>query len=64
MGAAMTYAPPIPDQLSPLDSAGIAAVQTWLHNTSNYDKALTVADGQCLKCHVNATDDAGVGKTF
>lgn len=64
MGAPMTYAPPIPDQLSPLDSVGIASVQAWLHDPTNYAKALTVADGQCLKCHVNATNDAGVGKTF
>jgi hypothetical protein len=63
-GAAMTYAPPIPNVLSPLDTAGIAAVQAWLNDPVNYEEALTVADGQCLKCHVNAADNAGVGKTF
>jgi hypothetical protein len=64
LGAPMTYAPPIPDFVASGDTAGIAAVQAWLEDPVNYEEALTVADGQCLKCHVNATDDAGVGKTY
>ena len=63
-GAAMTYAPPVPDVLAFSDAAGIAAAQAWLEDPVSYEEALTVADGQCLKCHVNTTNDAGVGKTY
>ncbi len=64
VGAAMTNVPPIPDVLAATDSAGIAAVQAWLNDPVNYEEAVTVQDGQCLKCHVNAADTAGVGKTY
>jgi len=46
------------------NTALIASTQAWLDDPANYEKAVTVQDGQCLKCHVNATDDAGVGKTY
>jgi len=64
VGAPMTYVPPIPDLLAATDVTGITNVQAWLDNPINYEEALTVADGQCLKCHINATNDAGIGKTF
>jgi len=63
-GSSMTYAPPIPDQINSNNTALITSTQAWLNDPTNYAKAVTVADGQCLKCHVNATNDAGVGKTF
>jgi cytochrome c553 len=64
VGAPMTYAPPIPDQINANNLALITSTWAWLDDPVNYEEALTVADGQCLKCHVNATDDAGVGKTY
>ena len=64
VGAAMTNDPGLPDVVAFSDTAGIAAVQAWLDDPLNYEEATTVQDGQCLKCHVNATDDAGVGKTY
>jgi len=63
-GAAMTYAPPIPDVINANNAALIASTQAWLDDPVNYEEALTVADGQCLKCHVNAANNAGVGKTY
>jgi len=69
VGAEMTYAPEsggvaIPDKVDFGDAAGLAAVQAWLEDPVSYEEALTVSDGSCLKCHVNSTNDAGVGKTY
>jgi hypothetical protein len=64
VGAAMTNAPAIPDVVAAGDTAGLATVQAWLEDPVNYEEAVTVADGQCLKCHVNAGETAGVGINF
>ncbi|HET6351281.1 MAG TPA: hypothetical protein VFG89_04005 [Coriobacteriia bacterium] len=64
VGASMTNAPPIPDVINSNNTALITATQVWLDNPTSYEEAVTVSDGQCLKCHVNSTDDAGVGKTY
>ncbi len=64
VGAGMTNVPPIPDVIASGNSAVIASTQAWLDDPVNYEKSTTVQDGQCLKCHVNATNDAGVGKTY
>jgi len=64
MGAASAYDPPVADYLAFSDTAGIAAAQLWLHDPINYEEAITVNDGECLKCHVNSTNDAGIGKSF
>lgn len=67
-GATMVNGPveagEIPAIVAADDTAGLAAVQAWLEDPVSYEEATTVQDGQCLKCHVNTTDDAGVGKTF
>lgn len=67
-GGTMTNGPVeaglIPDVVAAGDTAGLAAVQAWLDDPMNYEEAVTVADGQCLKCHVNNADAAGVGKTY
>jgi hypothetical protein len=64
VGGSMTYAPPISDVYAFGDAAGIAAAQAFLDSSTSYDEAITVADGQCLKCHVNAAETAGVGKNY
>ncbi len=64
VGAAMTNAPPIPDVIAANNTALITSTQAWLNDPVNYEEAVTVQDGQCLKCHVNAADNAGVGKTY
>lgn len=70
VGGTMTNAPrlgngqPVPELLTPAQTAELAQVQAWLDDPVSYEKAVTVADGQCLKCHVDATDTLGVGKTF
>jgi hypothetical protein len=63
-GAAMTLAPPIPDFYTPGTASDIASVNAWLATPANQAMALTVGDGQCLKCHVDSTNSFGVGKTF
>ena len=63
-GGAMANAPSVPEAIDFTDAAGLAATKAWLEDPANYEKAVTVQDGQCLKCHVNATNDAGVGKTY
>lgn len=67
-GAVMSNGPVelglIPEFLAADDAAGIAAVQAWLDDPINYQKSTTVQDGQCLKCHANTSNTAGIGKTF
>jgi len=67
-GATMTNGPVeaglIPNVVAAGDTAGLASVQAWLEDPVNYEEAVTVADGQCLKCHVDTTDTLGIGKTF
>ncbi|HET6351280.1 MAG TPA: hypothetical protein VFG89_04000 [Coriobacteriia bacterium] len=67
VGAPDTYGPVenglIPNYAASGDAA-VAAAQAWLEDPASYEEAITVHDGQCLKCHVNATDDAGIGKTY
>ena len=64
VGDAMDNAPPIPDVINANNTALISSTQAWLDDPVHYEEATTVQDGQCLKCHVNAADDAGVGKTY
>jgi hypothetical protein len=46
------------------DLSGLAAIQAVLDDPLVIEEAQATADGACLKCHVNGTNDAGVGKTF
>jgi hypothetical protein len=64
VGDTMNNAPPIPDVIDFANTAEIASVQAWLEDPVHYEESTTVQDGQCLKCHVNAANDAGVGKTY
>jgi cytochrome c553 len=64
VGGTMTYAPPVSDVYLASNAAGIAAAQAFLDDPASYEEAITVADGQCLKCHVNAAETAGVGKSY
>jgi hypothetical protein len=64
VGDTMSNAPPIPDVIDFANTAEIASVQAWLEDPVHYEESTTVQDGQCLKCHVNAANDAGVGKTY
>lgn len=63
-GGTMTNVPPIPEYLTATDTAGLGVVQAWLDDPINYEEAVTVQDGQCLKCHVNGAESAGVGINF
>jgi hypothetical protein len=67
-GASMTNGPVeaglIAEKYAFSQTASISAAQTWLEDPDSYEEAVTVADGQCLKCHVNTANDAGVGKTY
>ncbi len=64
VGAAMTNAPRSAGRRRLQRHRRDRRCQAWLDDPLNYEEAVTVQDGQCLKCHVNATDDAGVGKTY
>ena len=63
-GASMTNAPPIPESLDADDAGRISVAQAWIEDASNFDAAQTVADGQCLKCHVSGSGLEGVGHTY
>jgi hypothetical protein len=64
VSATVCTPPPIPDVIDSTDTTALAATRAWLDDPQNYLTQLTVRDGQCLKCHINGTSDAGVGITF
>ncbi len=46
------------------DATGLADIQSVLDSATVIEEAQATADGACLKCHINGTNDAGIGKTF
>ena len=64
VSATVCTPPPIPDAVSSEETTRLAEIWAWLDDPASYKNTLTVRDGQCLKCHINSTEDAGVGITF
>jgi hypothetical protein len=67
MGAAMTNVEAdlaANQSLASTDTVGLNNIYSVLDSSTVIEEAMTTADGACLKCHVNSTNDAGVGKTF
>jgi hypothetical protein len=64
IAATISLPPPIPDVISSEDTTLVAEVWAWLDDPLSYMNSPTIRDGQCIKCHVNGTEDAGVGITF
>jgi hypothetical protein len=64
IAATISLPPPIPDVVSSDDTTLLAEIWAWLDDPASYNNTMTIRDGQCLKCHINGTEDAGVGITF